>query len=538
MKDSCELGPSVRLLRHDWKNMLIFVLSGIVFLFFMQLRERTSFYLVLDTTAADVQSPVTTARSSSHHLKFRPAIDEDSLYDEEFIIHENEFTSTTSPNNEPEERSTETTTTTTVSTSTSTGMSTVIDKDNEDCPVRDTAEWNEKVEPIYKLSKDEFLYTVGVAGPNNQLISLREMVFTAVKLNRTIVISPFFKHDIADPSSQGDGVALVDPYLRINIQKLRELVPVLSREEHKSACPHFDAIYDVGNMCKAETVKRFKASCLFFGHEFCKNRKGEEIFKHGCSNKSQQDDGIVQKTLTYDKPDYTPRGADSYDEKCAVLAFPYNLVNFWSAAKKKGEDHELVKQIVAHTGRPPFVVDLAQAFAKQELNGDYITLHWRYNSGDWLHGICDKSGNTKEKLSEICTQISMMKKPEVFASQISSFIDTIPGVNSIYIASPPSETEMLNKGRQFLAKTRPDIKVVLQSELIPFLHEKFFIEGCKEHENESWDLLSLAEMEVAAESRIFLSSIGSSWSNNIKMERQLREISADDEGNKVLLPAV
>jgi hypothetical protein len=45
-------------------------------------------------------------------------------------------------------------------------------------------------------------------------------------------------------------------------------------------------------------------------------------------------------------------------------------------------------------------------------------------------------------------------------------------------------------------------------------------------------------MEVAAESRIFLSSIGSSWSNNIKMERQLREISADDEGNKVLLPAV
>jgi hypothetical protein len=47
------------------------------------------------------------------------------------------------------------------------------------------------------------------------------MVFTAVKLNRTIVISPFFKHDIADPSSQGDGVALVDPYLRINIQKLR-----------------------------------------------------------------------------------------------------------------------------------------------------------------------------------------------------------------------------------------------------------------------------------------------------------------------------
>ena len=79
--------------------------------------------------------------------------------------------------------------------------------------------------------------------------------------------------------------------------KFRELVPVLSREEYKSTCPHFDAIYDVGNMCKAETVKRFKASCLFFGQEFCKNRKGEEIFKHGCSNKSQQD-GIVQKTLS------------------------------------------------------------------------------------------------------------------------------------------------------------------------------------------------------------------------------------------------
>lgn len=81
----------------------------------------------------------------------------DSLYDEEFIIHENEFTSTTSPYKEPEERSTETTTTTTVSTSTSTVMSTALDKNNEDCPVRDTAEWSQKMEPIYKLSTDKFL---------------------------------------------------------------------------------------------------------------------------------------------------------------------------------------------------------------------------------------------------------------------------------------------------------------------------------------------------------------------------------------------
>ncbi|CAG5098286.1 Oidioi.mRNA.OKI2018_I69.XSR.g15529.t1.cds [Oikopleura dioica] len=333
------------------------------------------------------------------------------------------------------------------------------------------------------------------------------MVFTAVKLNRSIVISPFFKHDIADPSSEGDGVALVHPYLRINIQKLRELVPVLSTEEYNNTCPHFDAIYNVGGMCKPETVKRFKASCVFFGQEFCKNENGEEIFKHGCSNKLLEDE-IVQKSLTYDKPDYTPKGADSYRERCALLAFPYNLVNFWGATKKK----------------------------KQELNGDYVTLHWRYNSGDWLHGTCDK--REKKKLDDICTQIEMMKRPEIFTAQISAFIDSVEGVNSIYIASPPSETEMLNKGRAFLAKTRPDIKVVLQSEVIPFLKENFFPEGCKTHETESWDLLSLTEMEIAADSRIFLSSIGSSWSNNIKMERQLREVHKDDDGNKVILPTL
>ncbi|CAG5098287.1 Oidioi.mRNA.OKI2018_I69.XSR.g15530.t1.cds [Oikopleura dioica] len=155
MKDSCELGASVRVFRHDWKNMVIFVLSGIVFLFFLQLRERSSLYLLLDTTSGDLfQSPVTTARSSSHHLKFRPAIDEESLYDEEFIIHENEFTSTV------EETSTNTAataTTTTMSTTTTTALTTGVVEENENCPVRDTATWDTPVEPIYKLRNDRFL---------------------------------------------------------------------------------------------------------------------------------------------------------------------------------------------------------------------------------------------------------------------------------------------------------------------------------------------------------------------------------------------
>lgn len=48
--------------------------------------------------------------------------------------------------------------------------------------------------PVIKLRPDYFVLAVLQNGPNNQLVGFREVIFLAVKLNRTVVIPRFIKH--------------------------------------------------------------------------------------------------------------------------------------------------------------------------------------------------------------------------------------------------------------------------------------------------------------------------------------------------------
>lgn len=48
--------------------------------------------------------------------------------------------------------------------------------------------------PLLKLKKDKFMMPILMRGPNNQLIGLRESIYVAIRLNRTLVIPRFIKH--------------------------------------------------------------------------------------------------------------------------------------------------------------------------------------------------------------------------------------------------------------------------------------------------------------------------------------------------------
>ncbi|CAG5076982.1 Oidioi.mRNA.OKI2018_I69.PAR.g8603.t1.cds [Oikopleura dioica] len=82
-----------------------------------------------------------------------------------------------------------------------------------------------KIEPKYNLSPERFLTAFVSRGPNNQIYSLRETIFIALALNRTLILPPFFKHDRGDPTSNGSNTAVVDFDQRVDIEKLRELIP-------------------------------------------------------------------------------------------------------------------------------------------------------------------------------------------------------------------------------------------------------------------------------------------------------------------------
>jgi len=63
----------------------------------------------------------------------------------------------------------------------------------QSCPILDDTDWTIDFRPKYRTRPDKLLLTVGLSGPNNQLISLREMIFAAVKLNRTVVPDRVFQ---------------------------------------------------------------------------------------------------------------------------------------------------------------------------------------------------------------------------------------------------------------------------------------------------------------------------------------------------------
>ena len=84
-----------------------------------------------------------------------------------------------------------------------------------ECSIIEGVDWNINVSPRYRLRPDKFIVPVFTYGPNNQLHGFRESIFMAIKLNRTIIAPPFFKHSRNDITAAEEGDEVVDTFLRL-----------------------------------------------------------------------------------------------------------------------------------------------------------------------------------------------------------------------------------------------------------------------------------------------------------------------------------
>ncbi|CAG5104423.1 Oidioi.mRNA.OKI2018_I69.chr1.g1246.t1.cds [Oikopleura dioica] len=129
-------------------------------------------------------------------------------------------------------------------------------EEEEDCKSTSPRKIREK-QPKYNLNQEKFLSAFVARGPNNQIYSLRETIYVAIALNRTLILPPFFKHDRGDPTSNGSNTAIVDFEQRIDIQKLTKLIPVVFTSEAAEKCPEgFDNIFGVHNVCHSKENPR------------------------------------------------------------------------------------------------------------------------------------------------------------------------------------------------------------------------------------------------------------------------------------------
>jgi len=81
------------------------------------------------------------------------------------------------------------------------------------------------------LRPGKYLIPVLPYGPNNQLRGFRETMILAIKLNRTVVMPPFYKHR-SDPSP-GE---ISYPWRKIDEDELRRFISVASPEEFRQNC--------------------------------------------------------------------------------------------------------------------------------------------------------------------------------------------------------------------------------------------------------------------------------------------------------------
>ena len=126
------------------------------------------------------------------------------------------------------------------------------------------------LEPKYKMDPSKFLAVAGSRGPNNQVVSLRDSVFFAIALNRTLIIPPFFKHNRGDPTSNSSNTEIVEFHQRMDLKRIKELISVIEPEEALEKCGEdgFDVLYRIQRICQPDNFDRIQVrsktfTCIF-----------------------------------------------------------------------------------------------------------------------------------------------------------------------------------------------------------------------------------------------------------------------------------
>ncbi|CBY38889.1 unnamed protein product [Oikopleura dioica] len=278
------------------------------------------------------------------------------------------------------------------------------------------AEFNIKdVQAKYKTRPDKFLTSVLMNGPNNQLLGLRETMFIAIKLNRSYIMPKFFKHDRADPTAVNAYVEEVEPTYRVSLLKMRRLMNVKPLESVPEICENgeFSAFYQLARKGGTQNQARLVKTCAGID---CKVDDVDcEVWEEGVCLTNVQlpkfPKGLADMKLTrlaQDGNNTLMQTLYDTDHSCTIMAYPYMDINFARNLfhpKIADEDKELMADILKATGPPMHVEEVVQNFIKTAIGGDgnYVSMHWRYNVGDWWHGGCDiidghyKAANEMEK---------------------------------------------------------------------------------------------------------------------------------------------
>ena len=437
-------------------------------------------------------------------------------------------------------------------------------------------DWEEKEEnklptPKYFLNPNKVLIPALYQGPNNQIFGFRESMIMAIKLNRTLIIPPFFPFVANDAVDFGHSV---DGSKRINLEELRKFMsvqplsfidsPANQNENGNKICGEVESNLDFYFQTRVAqcTAPFFERLQTFQFHIKRKLLRFENIGDVKSAAGASEDCSLLKSEFTQPKSsqfmDKKQPVALNFDSaqinqifsanshpstNCAALILPYksfplgDFINLNKADKMAslnvGQDEiNLVKDVVSATPRPLFIQELAARFIDEVMRSgsDFVGIHWAYDKRDWFGYSCNNIG-TSQFMKTKCEEISTAhEQPHLLSTGIAKlmrFLEQKGAVKSrsVYIASRPIDEEYFNQVSDWLAHNTP-VKIFTMTQVKEYFRK---YDDCGYTRNDSIEeIISLIEQEIVYRSNIFVRSVVSSWSLNVQLQRAVERRDKED----------
>lgn len=406
-------------------------------------------------------------------------------------------------------------------------------------------DWNAKIVPLYPTSSERFLLPALIWGPMNQVEGLRESIALAIRLNRTLVIPPMYRH--FTDTEQPNGIC--DAEIRVDIPSIRRLISTVSYTSLPAGLTP-DSIMVARSLAteggdaesneqlpsgsRLSRLKKFEAAS---GFEIANWKEDQGIDNHNYFKYPlYPQNSTLSSEIRMDYESTNWEALFGNDGKFSILMFPY-------LTARLEHMHGIGRDIVNYTPRPQFLRDIADEFIQaNSFPTTYVTFHYRFDNEDWERSCrrTEKTRNAKrnEKRQKICDILASSSTSGI-AEAVASYMVELFSLGQIgkqvafYVATPPQQEDMIS---DMVTQAVGMIKTQLGNAISVNAKStkdasKFFkaaYPNCEFVQSNLHEVFSLFEQDVCSRGKVFIYAPSSSWSGSIR-----REISATNPTRKM-----
>lgn len=413
--------------------------------------------------------------------------------------------------------------------------------DHRSCVAPEIIDWGVPVSPLYETSPNRYIMPVLIWGPMNQVEGLRETIALAIRLNRTVVIPPMYRH-FTDPNGPN---GIVDPEIRIDIPSVRKLISTVSYKSLPANLSpdniliarslgledeHLGTAGGAISGSRASRLRRFETAT---GFEIANWKSDHDINPEKYFNYPIiPSNSTLESEIRFEFETTDWNNIFGTDSKFSVLLFPYLTARF-------KPEQGVGKNIMKYTPRPKFLTSMANDFVQaNDFPETFVTLHYRFDKEDWERSCrrTEKTRNMKrnDKRQKICDLLATSTSDGI-AQAVASYMIEMFSLKAIgnqiafYVATPPQQQDFINDMVQEAVRIIKEelgtsVNVNAKSTIDSARYFDSAYPNCEFVQDNLHEVFSLFEQEICSRGKVFIYAPSSSWSGSIRRERHMFDV--------------